>query len=149
MYTHILVATDGSELAQRGVEHGLSLARRLGAKVSILNVSEPVPAYAMGAEFGAAGPLVDLEAYRQSGREAADRILGKAKAAAETAGVPAETIHVELMRPAEAIVDTAKERGCNLIVMASHGRSGFGRLFLGSQAIETLTHSPVPVLVVR
>ena len=56
---------------------------------------------------------------------------------------------IEAMRPAEAIVETAREKDCNLIVMASHGRRGLGRLFLGSQTIETLTHSPVPVLVVR
>jgi len=58
-------------------------------------------------------------------------------------------VHVEGMRPAEAIVETAGDKGCNLIVMASHGRRGLGRLFLGSQTIETLTHSSVPVLVVR
>lgn len=149
MYTHILIATDGSELAQKGLDHGLSLARKLEGKVTILNVSEPVPVYAMGGEFGPAGPAIDLEAYRQGGREAARKILGEAEAAAEKAGVPAETVHVELMRPAEAIVETAKDRGCNLIVMASHGRRGLGRLFLGSQTIETLTYSPVPVLVVR
>lgn len=149
MYTHILIATDGSELAQKGLDHGLSLAKRLGSKITILNVSEPVPVYAMGGEFGAAGPAIDFETFRQSGREAADRILGKAKLAAEKFGVAAETVYVELMRPAEAIVETAKEKDCNLIVMASHGRRGLGRLFLGSQTIETLTHSPIPVLVVR
>lgn len=149
MYTHILIATDGSELAQKGVDHGLSLARQLGGKVTILNASEPAPVYTMGAEFGAVGTAIDLEAYRESGRQAAQRILGKAKAAAEAMGVAAEVVHVEMMRPAEAIVETAKERDCNLIVMASHGRRGLSRLFLGSQTIETLTFSPVPVLVVR
>ena len=149
MYTHILIATDGSELAQKGLDHGLSLAKRLGSKVTILNASEPMPVYAMGGEFGAAGPAIDFETFRQSGRKAADRILGKAKVAAEKFGVAAETVYIELMRPAEAIVETAKEKDCNLIVMASHGRRGLGRLFLGSQTIETLTHSPIPVLVVR
>ena len=149
MYPHILIATDGSELAQKGLDHGFSLARKLGSRVIILNVSEPVPAYAMGTEFGAMAPTIDYEAHRQAGREAGDRILRKAKEGADRLGIDAETIHVELMRPAEAIVETAKERDCNLIVMASHGRRGLGRLFLGSQTIETLTHSPVPVLVVR
>ena len=149
MYTHILIATDGSQLAQKGVDHGLSLARQLKGKVTILNVSEPLPFYTMGGEFGVAAPPIDFEAYRQGSRDAATRILDKAKAAADKAGVPAETVYVEEMRPAEAIVETAKEKNCNLVVMASHGRRGLGRLFLGSQTVETLTHSPVPVLVVR
>jgi nucleotide-binding universal stress UspA family protein len=149
MYTHILIATDGSELAGKGLDHGISLARKLASKVTILNVTEPIPVYGMGSEFGMPGPVIDFEAYRQGGREAAAKILGKAKEAAERAGVAAETVHVEAMRPAEAIVETARDKDCNLIVMASHGRRGLGRLFLGSQTIETLTHSPVPVLVVR
>ena len=149
MYTHILIATDGSALAQKGLDHGLSLARQLGGRVTILNVSEPIPAYAMGGEFGMPTPAIDFESWMQSGREAAAKILGKAKEAAERAGVGAETVHVEGMRPAEAIVETARDKDCNLIVMASHGRRGLGRLFLGSQTIETLTHSTVPVLVVR
>jgi nucleotide-binding universal stress UspA family protein len=149
MYTHILIATDGSELAQKGLDHGLSLARMLGSKVTILNVSEPIPVHAIGAEYGAMGTAIDFEAYREAGKEAADRILRKAKEAADKFGVAAETLYVELMRPAEAIVETAQERSCNLIVMASHGRRGLGRLFLGSETIETLTHSSIPVLVVR
>ncbi|MBS3651581.1 universal stress protein [Pseudaminobacter sp. 19-2017] len=149
MYTHILIAMDGSELAQRGLDHGLSPARLIGAKVAILTVSEPIPTYALAGGLGGAGIPIDFEAYRQSGRETGERILATAKAAADMAGVAAETIYVEERRPAEAIVDTATERGCNLIVMASHGRRGLGRLFLGSQTIETLTYSKVPVLVVR
>lgn len=149
MYTHILIATDGSELAQKGLDHGLSLAKILGSKVTILNVSEPIPVYALGGEFGMPAPASEYEAYRQAALEVAGKILGRAKEAADRIGVAAEVEHVEAMRPAEAIVDTAIEKSCNLIVMASHGRRGLGRLFLGSQTIETLTHSPVPVLVVR
>ena len=149
MYTHILIATDGSELAQKGLDHGLSLAKQIGGRVTILYVSEPVPVFAMGGDFGMAGPAIDFEAYRQSGREAAAAILGKAKELADRMGVPSETIHIEEAIPAEAIVEVAREKDCNLIVMASHGRRAISRLFLGSQTIETLTHSPVPVLVVR
>lgn len=149
MYTHILIATDGSELAQKGLDHGLSLARKLGARVTIINVSEPIPVFALAGEFGGQVPAVDLESYRRRGEEAAAKILTEAKAAADKMGVAATTIHVEESRPAEAIVETAMEQDCNLIVMASHGRRGLGRLFLGSQTIETLTHSPIPLLVVR
>lgn len=149
MYSNILIATDGSELAQKGIEHGLALARKLDAKVIILTASEPVPLYAIRGEFGAPGPTIDHEAYSQSARQSANGILEAAKAAADSAGVAVETVYVEEMRPAEAIVDIAKERDCDLIVMASHGRRGLDRLFLGSQTIEVLTHSPIPVLVVR
>jgi nucleotide-binding universal stress UspA family protein len=151
MYSHILIATDGSELAQKGVDHGLSLAKQLGSKVTILNVSEPLSPYLFGGEMGAGAAVasIDFEAYRRQQRDAATTVLDKAKAAAAGAGVPVDTLYVEEMRPAEAIVDTAKERNCSLIIMASHGRRGLGRLFLGSQTIEVLTHSPIPVLVVR
>jgi nucleotide-binding universal stress UspA family protein len=150
MYSHILIATDGSDLAQKGMDQGLSLAKQLGSKVTILNVSEPLSPYLFGSEIGGAVvTTIDFEAYRRHQQEAATTILDKAKEAASSMGVPADTVYIEEMRPAEAIVDIAKERDCSLIVMASHGRRGLGRLFLGSQTIEVLTHSPIPVLVVR
>jgi nucleotide-binding universal stress UspA family protein len=151
MYSHILIATDGSELAQKGLDQGFSLAKQLGGKVTILNVSEPLSPYLLGGQMGASAAVatIDFEAYRRQQQETATAILDKAKSEATSAGVPADTVYIEEMRPAEAIVDVAKEKGCSLIVMASHGRRGFGRLFLGSQTIEVLTHSPIPVLVVR
>jgi len=151
MYSHILIATDGSELAQKGIDHGLSLAGQLGSRVTILNVSEPLPPYLLSGQMDAsvAVATIDFEAYRRQQQETATAILGKAKAEAASDGVPADTVYIEETRPAEAIVDVAKERGCTLIVMASHGRRGLGRLFLGSQTIEVLTHSSIPVLVVR
>jgi nucleotide-binding universal stress UspA family protein len=149
MYTHILIATDGSELAQKAVDHGFSLARKLGSKVTVLTVTEPFPIYAMAGELGMATTPIDLEAHRQSGRELAAKILAKAKVSAGKSGVDVETLHVEEIRPAEAIIEMAREKDCNLIVMASHGRRGLSRLLLGSQTMEVLTYSPVPVLVIR
>jgi nucleotide-binding universal stress UspA family protein len=151
MYSHILIATDGSELAQRGVDHGLSLAKKLGSKVTVLNVSEPLSPYLLGDQMGASAAVatIDFEAYRRQQKETATVILDKAKSEAANVGVPVDTVYVEETRPAEAIVDVANERNCSLIVMASHGRRGLGRLFLGSQTIEVLTHSQIPVLVVR
>jgi nucleotide-binding universal stress UspA family protein len=151
MYSHILIATDGSELAQKGIDHGLSLAKRLGSKVTVLTVSEPLSPYLFGGQMGATAAVapIDFETYWRQQREAATEILDKAKASSASAGVPVDTVYIEEMRPAEAIVDVAKERSCALIIMASHGRRGLGRLFLGSQTIEVLTHSPIPVLVVR
>jgi len=150
MYKHILIPTDGSELAQKGVEHGLSMAKSLGGKVVIIVVTEPFPISAGGA--AAAGWLpgpVEVEQYQSSQKAFAEEILGSVKAAADKIGVASETLHIPDSRPAEAILETAKARGCSLIVMASHGRRGITRLLLGSQTAEVLAHSPVPVLVVR
>lgn len=151
MYSHILISTDGSEVAQRGVDHGLSLAKKLGAKVTVVTVTEPFPLYA-----GAGGPgdgwipsQADIDNYEKGLKEFATGVLTKVEKAAEKLGVTPTVLHVPNSRPAEAIIETAKNNGCNLIVMASHGRRGLGRLLLGSQTSEVLSQSPVPVLVVR
>jgi nucleotide-binding universal stress UspA family protein len=150
MYTHILIATDGSDLAQRGVDHGLSLAKDLGARVTILTATEPFPFTASaGVAAGWVPGPEDFSSYEQGQKENADRLLASVKAAAEQMGLAADTVHVPDLHPAEAIVQTAKAKDCNLIVMASHGRRGLGRLLLGSQTTEVVTHSTVPVLVVR
>lgn len=150
MYKQILISTDGSEVAQKGVNHGLSLAKRVGAKVTIVTVTEPFPIYA-GAAAGAGwapGPMETAE-YEARQKEAAAMTLADAKAAADRIGVDAETVHISEAHPAEAIVEAANTRHCDLIVMASHGRRGIRRLLLGSQTSEVLTNSSVPVLVVR
>ena len=146
MYRHILISTDGSEVAQKGVDHGLSLAKALGARVTLLTVSERLPAYA--ALDGGLSQMV-YDEYVASQKEAADKILADAGAAARRLGVAAEPVYVETALPAEAILETAEARGCSLITMASHGRRGLGRLVLGSVTAEVLARSPVPVLVVR
>jgi nucleotide-binding universal stress UspA family protein len=149
MYTNILIATDGSDVALNGLDHGLSLARSLSSKVTVVTVTEPFPLIAGATASGwAAGPeaIVRYEA----GQEAfAKGVLLSAKATAERAGVAVETIHIADRWPADAIVEVAAMRGCDLIVMASHGRRGLGRLLLGSQTAEVLAHSKIPVLVVR
>ena len=96
---------------------------------------------------GAAGELVNE--YRAGAREQADACLAAAAALAGRHGVTAQVLHVEDRAPAEAIIDTAREHGCDLVVMASHGRSGLGRLLLGSQTQAVVGRSSVPVLVVR
>jgi nucleotide-binding universal stress UspA family protein len=150
MYKQILISTDGSEVAQKGVNHGLALAKSVGAKVTIVTVTEPFPIYA-GAAAGAGwapGPMETAE-YEARQKEAAAKTLADAKAAADRLGVDAETVHIPEAHPAEAIIETANSRHCSLIVMASHGRRGIRRLLLGSQTSEVLTNSTIPVLVVR
>jgi nucleotide-binding universal stress UspA family protein len=144
MYKHILIATDGSELAFKAVETGAALAKALQSKVTIITASEPWRGMMMG-EPAFAFPI---EEYEKSAAETAAHILGQAAAVAKRAGVACETVHV-LDFPAEAIIATAKQKGCDLIVMASHGRRGIARALLGSQAMRVVTLSSTPVLICR
>jgi nucleotide-binding universal stress UspA family protein len=144
MYKHILIATDGSELAGRAVTTGLALAKVLKARVTAVTATEPWSAMAIG-EPGLAFPI---EEYEKAAAENAGRILSGVSSSAEDVGVQCETMHVNDF-PAEGIVETAKAKGCDLIVMASHGRRGLSKLLLGSQTARVLTLSAVPVLVCR
>lgn len=148
MYKHILIATDGSDVGQKGLDHGLSLAKALGARITVVTVTEPFP-IATGGDFGYVPSASVITDYRAGQKDTANAILARAKQAAEQAGVPVETVHVADTPPAEAIIDTAKSRNCDLITMGSHGRRGLGRLVLGSKTSEVVTHGHVPVLVVR
>jgi nucleotide-binding universal stress UspA family protein len=147
VYSHILIPTDGSEFAGKGVERGLALAKAFGAKVTIITATEQLPAYASadGVAWGPDAALADFDNYQDASAKA---VLSTAKQKADAAGVAAETVHAPRARAAEAIVETAKSHGCDLIVMASHGRRGVRRLILGSQTAEVLAQSPVPVLVI-
>ncbi|RAZ91498.1 universal stress protein [Mesorhizobium hawassense] len=149
MYEKILIATDGSELAGKGVAHGLELAKGLGATVTFLNVSEAFPALAWGGAMSgyvAADALVD---YEESARKYGREVLDKCKADADAKGVASKGLYVENKAPAEAILEVAASEGSDLIVMASHGRRGLGRLVLGSQTAEVVSLTRIPVLVVR
>lgn len=146
MYTHILIPTDGSEFAQKGVDHGLSLAKALGSKVTTITVTGPFPIPIGGAAWVIRPE--DIARYSADCRKAAEALLAPIKATAEKMGIVADTIHVPDTRPATAILETAKRTQCNLIVMASHGRRGVERILLGSQAAEVVTSSQVPVLIV-
>jgi len=144
MYKHILIATDGSELAGKAVTTGLALAKQLNAKVTAVTATEPWTAMVTG-EAALAFPV---EEYEKSSAEAAARILGEVTAAATAQGVQCETVRVTDFA-AEGIIETTKARGCDLIVMSSHGRRGLARVLLGSQAMRVLTLSTVPVLICR
>lgn len=149
MYNRILISTDGSDVGHRGVDHGLSLAMNLGSPVSIVTVSERFPVYSGGVGYDFSWSDAALTEYSEKQSQAAEAILRVAKQTAERLGVSAETVHLPDAQVAEAIVACARERGCGLIVMASHGRRGLGRLMLGSKTSEVLLHSDIPVLVVR
>ncbi|MDX8440981.1 universal stress protein [Mesorhizobium australafricanum] len=149
MYKKILIATDGSELAGKGVAHGLELAKGLGAAVTFVTVSEPFPALAWGGAMAGYVAPGELTNYEESARKYARELLDKCKAEADAKGVGSNAIHVENKAPAEAILEVAASEGSDLIVMASHGRRGIGRLMLGSQTAEVVSLTQIPVLVVR
>lgn len=143
MYRNILIATDGSELAMRGAKQAIAMAKGLDAKTIAVYATEPfhwfVPDMSPAAQ----------PAYVEATREAASRVLGAVADAAKAAGVACETVHVDGEEPYKAIIDTAKSKKCDLITMASHGRSGISAIVLGSETVKVLTHSKIPVLVYR
>jgi len=145
MYKHILIATDGSDLAEKAVAGGLALAKAIGAKATVLTVTEPFHTLS----FVPSQVMYTPETYSAHAKEFAHRILEIVQARAEAAGVNCETVWLEHEHPYEAIIDAAKGRECDLIVLASHGRSGISAVVLGSQAVKVLTHSVLPVLIYR
>jgi nucleotide-binding universal stress UspA family protein len=148
VYKKILIATDGSDLASAGVEHGLGVAKAVGAHVLIVTVTEPWSSLAMASEADL-GNHDAIPSYAAAAATSAAGILEAAASKAADVGVPCDTLHVPDQRPAEAILKTAQEQSCDLIVMASHGRRGIGRILLGSQTAEVLAHAKTPVLVLR
>jgi len=149
MYKHILIATDGSELSGKGLDHGLALAKALGAAVTVVTVTanEFLSPYDMAEEVNRGHN--PLETYRRAMDAEAAKILEAATARARSAGVEIRTEHVAERPPAEGILEAAAEHACDLIVMASHGRRGVSRLMLGSQTAEVVATTTIPVLVVR
>lgn len=144
MYKHILIATDGSELAEKAVAAGLELAKGLGARVTAVTVSEPW-AIARTCHGSVAVPF---DAYESSAAQEAMKALASAGRLARELAVECEAVHVK-EHTTEGILQAAGHRGCDLIVMASHGRRGISRLVLGSHATRVLTHSAVPVLICK
>jgi len=145
MYKHILIATDGSDLAQRAVEQGLTLAKLMQSKVTALTVTEPWTA-AVSGEWAVAFPV---EEYEKASAANAAKILEDVQKTAASLGVVCDAVHVKDQYPAEGIIEEAKARGCDLIVMSSHGRRGIAKFVLGSQATRVLTHTTVPMLICR
>jgi nucleotide-binding universal stress UspA family protein len=146
MYRHILIPTDGSEVAHKAVTHGLSLAKSVGAKVTALVVEASFDVY------GLPSSRTNLisNAFAEYGEQAkahAAKVLSAVADEAKAAGVACETVQMTHDHPYEAIVTTAKEKGCDLIVMASHGRAGIAAVVLGSVTTKVLTHTKIPVLV--
>lgn len=145
MYKRILLPTDGSKLAQQGLAEGIGLAKALNAEVCVVNVSVPLSGLAL--EGAVEGGSIDV--YDRVVAAEAKDIKSAVEALVGTIGVAMEFVHRTAASPAEAILDVARTKNCDLIVMSSHGRRGIRRVLLGSQTAEVLAGSEISVLVVR
>lgn len=148
MFKHILLPTDGSKLSDRAVRQGIRFAKSIKARVTALHV---IPEFKMVVEEGFVSPMTaELKTrFEKESQAHARRMLEKVERAAKTVGVRCETVAVVSDFPYQQIIDTAKKKKCDLIMMASHGRRGISSLLLGSETAKVLTHSRIPVLVVR
>jgi nucleotide-binding universal stress UspA family protein len=148
MYKHILIATDGSPLAEKAVSNGISLAKSVGAKVSVIIVEAPFNVFSVP-ESQVRQMSEAFAKHAEQVKKHATQVLDRASDAAMAAGVDCNKIQLEDEQPYQAIIKAANDNGCDLIVMASHGRSGLSALLLGSVTNTVLTHTKTPVLVVH
>lgn len=147
MYQRILVATDGSNLSRKAVSSAIALAALTGAELFALKV---VPRYPMSYfEGGMAVQVGEIARIEKQWAEHAQEVVDAVKKTAMSKGVQARALTVKSDLISEAVIAAAKKHKCDLIVMASHGRRGIKRLLLGSETQLVLTHSHVPVLVLR
>jgi nucleotide-binding universal stress UspA family protein len=144
MYKRILIVTDGSDVTHKAVQSAIELARATGGELFAISVKEPFP-YSAISEMQ---PVPPQEFFDAQERIASERVKAVV-AAATDAGLKCQGHTVEALHPWEAILDHAKTQKCNLVVMASHGRRGLSALLLGSETQKVLTHSSIPVLVVK
>lgn len=145
MHKHILVPTDGSELSNRAIEYAVALAKAVSAKLTVVTITTPY----YGFIVDGAVPETRIEEYDKEAARLAEQYLDVAKDIAAAEKVRCNAMRVESAQPYQAIIDVAKDKGCDLIVMASHGRRGVAAIVLGSETVKVLTHSTIPVLVVR
>jgi nucleotide-binding universal stress UspA family protein len=147
LYHHLLVPSDGTQLSLRALDQALALAKALGAQLTLLHVQPPLPVPLVGM-----GDMLDpatVDSLSKTAERESERILQDAEAAARAAGLAIRTEVVKQDLPYRAIVEAAKRHGCDLIVMASHGRKGLSGLLIGSETQRVLLHAPISVLVVR
>ena len=148
MFKHILLPTDGSKLSDKAVQRGIEFAKSIGAKVTAVHV---ITEFRMMADESFVLPTsADLKRrYDKEAKARAQKMLDKIASRAQAVGVKYEGVCMMGDVPYEHIIDTAKKKKCDIIMMASHGRRGISGLLLGSEAAKVLTHSKIPVLVVR
>jgi nucleotide-binding universal stress UspA family protein len=146
MFKNILIPTDGSELSQRAVRTAVELAKLHRARVTGIHV---IPDYHLLIAYEGAFDPVTEERIEEEAKTRAEGYLAFVRKCAEDAGVASDTACETSDHPYDAILKTADSRGCDLIVMTSHGRKGLAAVLLGSETRKVLTHSKIPVLIVR
>lgn len=147
MYKKILVATDGSDLSKKAVSSAIELAALAGAELVALKV---VPLYPQSYfEGGLALQAAEIGRIEQQWAEDGQAIVDAVQEAAQAQGIKTQAITVKSDLVSEAVIAAAKKHECDLIVMASHGHRGIKRLLLGSETQQVLTHSHIPVLILR
>jgi nucleotide-binding universal stress UspA family protein len=147
MFKRILVATDGSELSARAVTKAIGLASALGAELFALKVVHlQHEAHWDGGMNHERAAHAKLEAQQA---EQAQAIVAAVKESAQGSGIRVTPLTAKAVSVADALIEAAQQNGCDLVVMASHGRSGLARVLLGSETQHVLTHSQIPVLVIR
>jgi nucleotide-binding universal stress UspA family protein len=147
MYQRILVPVDGSELSDRAITASIDLARQLGASITGF-IAEPISSLPERPRQ-ASSVLRDAEEYDTITADRAHEVLDRFAACAKAAGVPFEGHHAQVPRIDKAIIDAAESRGCDLIVMVTHGRGAFGEFLFGSQTKAVLAASRLPLLVLH
>ncbi|MEB3234497.1 MAG: universal stress protein [Cyanobacteriota bacterium] len=147
VYEHLLVPTDGSELSARALDQAIHLAKALGSHLTVLHAQPAVPLPILG--VGDSIDPVTVDALVRASRDSAEQVMNNALAQVRAAGLEARQQRIDHAAPHAAIVEAARSLGCDLIVMASHGRKGLEGLLLGSETQKVLATSPCPVLVVR
>jgi len=147
MFKNILVPTDGSKLSHKAVKEAIELAKKTDAKVTALHV---YPKFA-GSPYGTFGPAEDVleEAHKNQERAEGDSLFAGIRKMTDAAGVTLDSVLVESNDVWKQIITTAKKKKCDVICMASHGRRGIAGVLLGSETHKVLTHSELPVLVLR
>jgi nucleotide-binding universal stress UspA family protein len=148
MFKHILIPTDGSKLAAKGIKAGIRLAKALGARVTGVYVVQPYVPTVYG-EAAVYYTAYSPKEYKQVVENAAKKALAAIEIEAQVAGVPCATRIVADRPPWAGILKAAHQRKCDAIVIASHGRGGVGGLILGSETQRVLAHSKLPVVVIR
>jgi len=144
MFKHFLIPIDGSTIATKAAAAGITLARKLGARVTALHVIEELqPVYVEGYVFTRS----QLDSFEVRARQAGQKHLDKIGKVASAAGVPFASLVATARSPHEGIIAAAKKRKCDVIFMASHGRRGLSRLLMGSVTQKVLSHSTMPVVV--
>ena len=148
MYKHILLPTDGSALSDKAVKQCIRLAKSIGAKITAVNVT---PEFQMIMDEGFVMPNAGVvkKRFEEETGKRSKKLLAEVTASASAAGVDCDCVSVTSGVPYEAIIKQAKKARCDLIMMASHGRKGLSSILLGSETAKVLTHSTIPVLVVR